>query len=352
MAHPMLSYIARRLLSAIPTLFVVITLSFFLMRLAPGGPFSAEKGLSPEVMANLKRLYNLDAPLWRQYLDYLAGLMRGDLGPSYVSPDFTVNELFAIGLPVSIKLGFIAMVLALIFGCLAGILAAIHQNKTADYTVVALSTAGIVTPNFVLAPLLQLLFGFGLKGVFDWLGWQTLPIGGWDDGNWRNTVLPIIVLAVPQFAIISRLMRASMIEALRSHHVRTARSMGLPGSTVIIRHTLRGALLPVISYLGPAAANVLTGSIIVERIFSIPGVGRYFVESALNRDYTVVMGTVVMIAVMVIVFNLIVDILYSVLDPGCAMIEGLIRMAGRVPPIARSAWGEGRVGGADAIRDA
>jgi oligopeptide transport system permease protein len=311
----MLSYILRRLLSAIPTLFVVVTLSFFLMRLAPGGPFSAEKGLSPQVMANLKATYNLDAPLWQQYLDYLGGLLRGDLGPSYVSPDFTVRELFAIGLPVSIELGAIAMVVAIFFGCLAGILAAIYQNRLPDYAVVAASTAGSTIPNFVLAPLLQLFFGFGLKGMFDALGWQTLPIGGWENGSWRNMVLPVIVLAVPQFAIIARLMRASMIEALRSHHVRTARSLGLPGTTVILRHTLKGALLPVISYLGPAAANVLTGSIIVERIFSIPGVGRYFVESALSRDYTVVMGTVVMIAVMVIVFNLIVDILYSVLDP-------------------------------------
>jgi oligopeptide transport system permease protein len=311
----MTSYILRRLLSAIPTLFVVITLSFFLIRLAPGGPFSAEKGLSPQVMANLKAVYNLDAPLWRQYLDYLASLAQGNLGPSYVSPDFTVNELFAIGLPVSMQLGALAIVLALLLGCLAGILAAVYQNRPADYAVVTVATFASVTPNFVLAPLLQLLFGFGLKGVFDALGWQTLPVGGWEGGSWRNMVLPVIVLAVPQFAIIARLMRASMIEALRSHHVRTARALGLPGWRVILSHTLRGALLPVVSYLGPAAANVLTGSIIVEEIFGIPGVGRYFIASALNRDYTVVMGTVVMIAVLVVVFNLIVDILYSVLDP-------------------------------------
>jgi oligopeptide transport system permease protein len=311
----MIRYIVRRLLSSIPTLFVVITLSFFLMRIAPGGPFSAEKGLSPQVMANLKALYNLDAPLWRQYLDYLAGLLRGDLGPSYVSPDFSVYELFAIGMPVSASLGFSALIIALIIGILAGILAAIRQNQAADYAVVAVATAGSTIPNFVLAPLLQLLFGFGLKTLFDALGWQTLPIGGWENGSWRHMVLPVIVLALPQFAVVARLMRASMIEALRSHHVRTARSMGLPGTTVIIRHALRGAMLPVISYLGPAAANLLTGSIIVEQIFSIPGIGRYFVESALNRDYTVVMGTVVVIAIMVILFNLIVDILYSVLDP-------------------------------------
>jgi oligopeptide transport system permease protein len=311
----MIRFIFTRFLSAIPTLFLVVTISFFLIRLAPGGPFSAEKGLAPEVIKNLKALYNLDAPLWQQYLDYLAGLLRGDLGPSYVSPDFSVNELFSIGMPVSVQLGAVALVLALIIGGFCGILAALYQNRSADYAVTAAATAGSTIPNFVVAPLLQLLFGFGLKGLFDAMGWQTLPVGGWNDGAWQNMVLPVITLALPQFAIIARLMRASMIESLRSHHVRTARAMGLPAHVVIGKHALRGALLPVVSYLGPAAANLITGSIIVERIFAIPGMGRYFVESALNRDYTVVMGTVVVIAVLVILFNLIVDIIYSLLDP-------------------------------------
>jgi oligopeptide transport system permease protein len=302
----MLRYIFQRLLSAIPTLFLIITISFFLMRLAPGGPFNAEKGLSPDVMRNLLKAYHLDAPLWRQYLDYLLGLMRGDLGPSYVSPDFTVNQLFRIGLPVSVKLGFWALLIALLAGGGLGILAAIRQNTGADYAVVALSTAGSTIPSFVIAPLLQLTLALGLG---------LLPVGSWNDGAWRNLVMPIMVLALPQLAIIARLMRASMIETLRSHHVRTARAMGLPGYRVVLNHAMRGALLPIVSYLGPATANLITGSIIVERIFGVPGIGRYFVESALNRDYTVVMGTVVVIAVLVILFNLIVDILYSVLDP-------------------------------------
>jgi oligopeptide transport system permease protein len=302
----MLRYIFQRLLSAIPTLFLIITISFFLMRLAPGGPFNAEKGLSPDVMRNLLKAYHLDAPLWRQYLDYLLGLMRADLGPSYVSPDFTVNQLFRIGLPVSVKLGFWALLIALLAGGGLGILAAIRQNTGADYAVVALSTAGSTIPSFVIAPLLQLTLALGLG---------LLPVGSWNDGAWRNLVMPIMVLALPQLAIIARLMRASMIETLRSHHVRTARAMGLPGYRVVLNHAMRGALLPIVSYLGPATANLITGSIIVERIFGVPGIGRYFVESALNRDYTVVMGTVVVIAVLVILFNLIVDILYSVLDP-------------------------------------
>jgi oligopeptide transport system permease protein len=302
----MLRYTLRRLAFAIPTLFLIITISFFLMRLAPGGPFNAEKGLSPQVLANLERAYNLDAPLWRQYIDYLAGLAQGNLGPSYVLPDFTVNDLFRIGLPVSTELGIYAILLALLVGGGLGILAAMHQNRAADYAVIAAATAGSTIPSFVIAPLLQLTLALGLS---------LLPAGGWNDGAWRNKVMPVLVLALPQIAIIARLMRASMIEALRSHHVRTARAMGLSASSVVLRHALRGALLPVISYLGPAAAMLVTGSIIVETIFGIPGIGRYFIDSALNRDYTVVMGTVVVVAVLVILFNLIVDLLYCVLDP-------------------------------------
>jgi oligopeptide transport system permease protein len=302
----MLRYVLKRFLTAIPTLFLIVTISFFLMRVAPGGPFNQEKGLNPTVKANLERTYQLDKPLWQQYLNYLGDLVQGDLGPSYVLPDFTVNELFAKGLPISIELGLSALLLALVVGGLLGIIAALRQNQAADYTVVAVATAGSTIPTFVIAPLLQLLLG---------LTFRLLPVGGWGDGALQNKIMPILTLALPQIAIVARLMRASMIESLRSNHIRTARAMGLPGSAVVLKHALRGALLPIVSYVGPAAAALLTGSIIVETIFAIPGIGRYFVEAALNRDYTLVMGTVVVIAVFTIVFNLIVDILYAVLDP-------------------------------------
>lgn len=302
----MLRYVLRRLLTAIPTLFVIVTISFFLMRVAPGGPFNQEKGLNPVIKANLERVYHLDQPLWKQYFLYLGSLLHGDFGPSYNLPDFTVGELFRIGLPVSIQIGSSALVIALLLGSALGITAALHQNKGADYAVIATATAGSTIPTFVIAPLFQLLFALTLK----WL-----PVGGWGDGALVNKIGPIITLALPQIAIVARLMRGSMIESLRSHHIRTARALGLSDYSVIIRHALRGALLPIISYSGPAAAALLTGSIIVETIFQIPGVGRYFVDAALNRDYTLVMGTVVVIAIFTIVFNLIVDLLYAVVDP-------------------------------------
>ncbi|MCA3555700.1 oligopeptide ABC transporter permease OppB [Aestuariivirga sp.] len=302
----MLRYVLRRLLTAIPTLFVIVTISFFLMRAAPGGPFNQEKGLNPVIKANLERVFHLDQPLWKQYLLYLNNLIHGDFGPSYNLPDFTVAELFADSLPISIQLGGSALVLALLLGGILGIIAALHQNKPADYAVIATATAGSTVPTFVIAPLFQLFFALTLK----WF-----PVGGWGDGALVNKVGPVLTLMLPQLAIVARLMRGSMIESLRSHHIRTARALGLSDYSVVIRHALRGALLPIISYAGPAAAALLTGSIIVETIFSIPGVGRYFVEGALNRDYTLVMGTVVVIAVFTIVFNLIVDILYAVVDP-------------------------------------
>jgi oligopeptide transport system permease protein len=302
----MLSYIVRRFFSAVPTLFLIVTISFFLMRLAPGGPFNQEKGLNPIVKANLERQYNLDEPLWRQYLYYLNDLIHGDLGPSYVLPDFTVAELFKAGLPISIQLGASALILALLVGGLLGIVAALKQNHPTDYSVIAVATAGSTIPTFVIAPLLQLTFGL-------FLAW--LPVGGWGGGDIRHKLMPILTLALPQIAIVARLMRGSMIESLRSHHIRTARAMGLSSLSVVVKHALRGAILPIVSYAGPAAAALLTGSIIVETIFSIPGIGRYFVEAALNRDYTLVMGTVVVIAVFTIVFNLIVDILYATIDP-------------------------------------
>jgi oligopeptide transport system permease protein len=299
-------YVLRRLLTAVPTLFLIVTISFFLMRVAPGGPFSQERGLNPMVKANLDRLYRLDEPLWRQYLDYLAGLFRGDFGPSYNLPDFTVADLFRVGLPVSVELGASALTLALIVGTGLGIVAALRQNRPVDYAVTALATAGSTVPTFVIAPLYQLVFALTLAWV---------PVAGWGGGALVNKIGPVVVLALPQIAIVARLMRASMIEALTSHHVRTARALGLTSFAVVVKHALRGAVLPVVSYAGPAAAALLTGSVIVETVFAIPGVGRYFVDAALNRDYTLVMGTVVVIAIFVIVFNLAVDLLYAVIDP-------------------------------------
>ncbi|MGL5139738.1 MAG: ABC transporter permease subunit [Beijerinckiaceae bacterium] len=301
----MLPYILRRLVTAIPTLFVIVTLSFFLIRVAPGGPFDLEQALNQSILDNLRKLYRLDEPLWKQYLLYLGGLARGDFGPSFTSNDMTVAQLFAKGLPVSIRLGGLALLLALIVGITAGVIAALRQNRATDYAVVTIATAGITVPTFVTAPLFQVIFGL-------WLAW--LPVGGWNDGALRNTVLPVLVLALPQMAVVARLTRAAMIETLRANHIRTLRAQGLSQAT-IIRHALRGALLPVVSYLGPAAAALLTGSVVVETIFGLPGIGRYFVEGALNRDYTMVMGTVVVIACFVLAFNLLVDVAYAVLDP-------------------------------------
>ena len=302
----MLGYVIRRLLTAIPTLFLIVTIAFFLMRIAPGGPFNQERGLNPMVKANLERLYRLDEPLWQQYLHYLGDLLQGNLGPSYNLPDFTVADLFRVGLRVSMELGSMALILALVVGGALGIIAALYQNKAGDYAVVALASAGSTVPNFVVAPLYQLVFALTLNLV---------PVAGWGGGAFVNKIGPVLTLALPQLAVVARLMRGSMIEALRSHHVRTARALGLSDATIILKHALRGAVLPVVSYAGPAAASLLTGSIIVESIFAIPGIGRYFIEAALNRDYTLVMGTVVVIAVFIILFNLLVDLLYAALDP-------------------------------------
>lgn len=302
----MFLYVFRRLLTAIPTMFVIVTLSFFLIRVAPGGPFNQERGLSPEIKANLEAQFGLNDPLWLQYFNYLKNLLHGNFGPSYNLPDFTVTELFAKGLPISTQLGASALVIALTVGTVLGIIAALNQNKLGDYSVIALATAGSTIPTFVIAPVIQLLFG---------LTWKLLPVGGWGDGALINKIGPILTLSLPQIAIVARLMRGSMIESLRSNHIRTARALGLSDWSVVVKHALRGAVLPIVSYAGPAAAALLTGSIIVETIFAIPGIGRYFVDAALNRDYTLVMGTVVLIAMFTIAFNLIVDVLYAFFDP-------------------------------------
>ena len=304
--YSMLRYILRRFLTAIPTLFLIVTISFFLMHVAPGGPFNMERGIPPEIKANIERIFHLNEPVWMQYLRYLNNLIHGDLGPSYILLNFSVAELFHVGLPVSIRIGSLAMLLSLVAGCAFGVVAALRQNKAVDYIVIATATAGSTIPTFVIAPIIQLVFG---------LTWHLLPVGGWNNGAFLNTIGPVITLALPQLATVARLMRGSMIESLHANHIRTARAMGLSDYSIVVRHAMRGAILPIVSYAGPAAAGLLTGSIIVETIFQIPGVGRYFIDAALNRDYTLVMGTVVMIAVFIIVFNLVVDILYAVVDP-------------------------------------
>ncbi|MEP3280228.1 MAG: oligopeptide ABC transporter permease OppB [Stappiaceae bacterium] len=302
----MLRYVLGRLLSAIPTIFLIVTISFFLIRIAPGGPFDLERPLEAKVMENLNKIYQLDKPLWEQYLLYLSKVAQGDFGPSFYFRDFTINELFAQSLPISIQLGLSALFLALCAGTVFGVIAALRQNKGVDYSVMVAATAGVTIPNFVIAPVLTLFFGV-------WLGW--LPVGGWNNGAWQNQLLPIVTLALPQIAVVARLTRGSMIEALRSNHIRTARAYGLSAFSVVVVHALRGAILPVLSYLGPAAAALLTGSVVIETIFGIPGIGRYFVQGALNRDYTLVMGTVIVIASFIIIFNLVVDLLYAVFDP-------------------------------------
>ncbi|WP_321448473.1 oligopeptide ABC transporter permease OppB [uncultured Cohaesibacter sp.] len=302
----MLRYVFKRLLTAIPTLFIIVTLSFFLIRVAPGGPFDLERPLDPKVMENLNKIYNLDKSLLEQYFIYMNNVLHGNLGPSFFFRDFTVAEMFGNGLPISVEIGGYALLMAIIVGGALGVWAALKQNQLPDYSVMTVATMGITIPNFVVAPILTLIFGV-------MLGW--LPVGGWNNGAWENKILPIVTLGLPQVAVVARLTRGAMIEALRSHHIRTARANGLPGWMVVVVHALRGALLPVVSYAGPAAAALLTGSVVIETVFGIPGVGRYFVQGALNRDYPLVMGTVIVIAVFIMVFNLIVDLLYAWLDP-------------------------------------
>jgi len=300
----MLTLTVRRLAGALPTLLAIVAVSFFLMRLAPGGPFDQERVLPAAIEANLRQAYRLDDPLPTQFARYLGGLLHGDFGPSFKYQDFSVTELIRDGLPVSLTLGLGAIVIAASAGVWIGLAAALRRNSRFDHLVMAVAMTGIVVPNFVVAPLLSLVFGIYLR---------LLPVGGWRGP--LNAVLPIITLALPQIATIARLTRASAIETLSQPFVRTARAKGLPERRVMVQHVLKPALLPVLSYLGPATAGILTGSVVVEQIFGIPGIGRYFVQGALNRDYSLVMGVVILYATLIIVFNLAVDLLYRVLDP-------------------------------------
>jgi oligopeptide transport system permease protein len=308
----MLRYFLTRLAGAVPTLFIIVTVAFFLIRAAPGGPFDQEQALPPEIMANMQRAYGLDQPIWIQYGRYLGGLAHGDFGPSFKYKDFSVTELIGQGLPVTLELGAIAMVLAMALGVPIGTFAALHHNRAADYATTALAVAGIAVPSFVVLPFLGLLFGVHLH----WL-----PVAGWEPGSVRDLVLPVAALTLLPLSVIARLTRAEMLEVLRSHFIRTAVAKGLPLHTIVVRHALRPALLPVASYLGPAVASIMTGSLIVESIAGLPGIGRYMVQGALNRDYTLVMGMVIIYSALLIVMGLLVDLLYAWLDPRVRLVR-------------------------------
>ena len=301
----MVRHSLRRLLGLLPTLLMLITVAFFLMRAAPGGPFDSERVVPAEIEANLEARYHLDESLLQQYFRYLGQVATLDFGPSFQYKDWTVNELMAQAMPVSLTMGLAAIVLAFVLGTLVGIASALRQNTGTDYSLMGIAMVGISIPNFVIAPILILLLAV-------YAGW--LPAGGWD-WSVASMVLPVITLALPVTAYIARLTRGSMIEVLHSNFIRTARAKGLPESVVIRRHALRPALLPVISYLGPAIASMIGGSVVIERIFSIPGLGSYFVQGALNRDYTLVMGIVVFYGVLIIVLNFLVDLIYAWLNP-------------------------------------
>jgi oligopeptide transport system permease protein len=300
----MFSFILRRVAGFIPVLFVIVSLSFLIMRLAPGGPFDQDRALPEQVRANIEARYHLDEPLWTQYFRYLGDVTRGDLGPSFRYPDRSVNELLGLGFPVSLLLGSCAMTVALLAGGTAGLLAGVRRNSLVDYLTMSLALGGVSVPNFVLGPILMLVFALGL-------GW--LPVAGW--GTWRHLILPSLTLGAFYAAYVARLTRAGMLEVIGQDFIRTARAKGLRETAVVLRHALPSAILPVVTYLGPASAAVLTGSVVIETIFSIPGIGRYFVGAALNRDYTLVLGTVVSYSVVLLSLNLAVDVLYAWLDP-------------------------------------
>jgi oligopeptide transport system permease protein len=299
-------FLLRRALGVIPTLLIIIALSFLVMRLAPGGPFDAEKALSPEIRANLDRAYGLDRPLPVQFARYLTALVHGDLGPSLRLRDQSVSELLAVGLPVSLTVGALALLVALAAGVPLGVAAGLARGTGAGRLYTIVTALGGAVPVFVLAPLLALSFGL-------WLGW--LPVAGYEPGRWRDLVLPVLALAWTPVAYVARLMRASISEVMAESYIAAARARGLPERWVIWRYALPAAGLPVLSYLGATAAAVLTGSLVVESVFGLPGVGRHLVQGALDRDYTLVMGVVIVYALLIVALNLAVDILYGVLDP-------------------------------------
>ncbi|MFI3245283.1 MAG: oligopeptide ABC transporter permease OppB [Ferrimonas sp.] len=302
----MLSFAVRRLLVAIPTLFILVTVSFFLMQAAPGSPFTGDFNLPAEVLANIEAKYHLDKPLWQQYLYYLGDLLQGDLGPSFKYRDYSVNELVAASFPVSLKLGIVAFIATVLLGTTIGTLAALRQNSWLDYLLMSVAMMGVVLPSFVLAPVMVLIFAIKM---------QWFPAGGWNDGAWLNLVLPVSAMAILYMASIARIMRGSMIEVLNAPYIRTAHAKGLPMRHIVLKHALKPAMLPVISYLGPAFVGIITGSVVIETVFGIPGIGQYFVNGALNRDYSLVLGLTILVGALTIFFTAIVDIIYGLIDP-------------------------------------
>jgi len=301
----MLQLILKRLLVAIPVLIVVASLTFFLVRLAPGGPFDSEKAVSPQVLKNLNEVYNLNAPLYEQYFDYMANALTGDFGPSFRYPGRSVSEMILTGLPVTFELAFYAIVFAAFLGLIAGIVAAVKKNTALAYIPMAIAMLGICMPTFLLGPLLVLIFGLNLE-IMPVSGWDTLP---------GDKVLPAITLGAAYAAYIARLSRGGMLETLNQDYVRTARAKGLSEFKVVMVHAIRGGLIPVLAFLGPAIAGLIGGSFVVETIFQIPGLGRFYVEAAFNRDYTMILGTTIFFSALIIFFNLLSDIAVAIFNP-------------------------------------
>jgi oligopeptide transport system permease protein len=303
----MLSFIVRRLAVAIPTLLILVILSFVLMYSAPGGPFNSERPLPPEVLANIEAKYGLDQPFWKQIVNYVWGVVTEfDFGPSFKYKSQSVNDVIAQGFPVTLTYGFWSFLVAATVGISLGVAAALKQNSWLDYIAVGFTVGAQVLPNFVMAPILVLVFTL-------WLGW--LPGGGWNGGAWQNLVMPVIALSTSYMASIARIMRSSMLEVLNTNFIRTAQAKGLPMRRVIWRHAMKPAILPVLSYLGPTFVFMITGSVVIDIFFSTGGIGQFFVNSAFNRDYSVIMGITILVGAMTILFNLLVDLLYAWIDP-------------------------------------
>ena len=301
----MIKFLLSRLLQAVPVLIIVITATFFIVHAAPGGPFSADKAVPPEVIQALEAQYKLDQPVWRQYLGYLGDIARGDFGPSFKYPGRSVNELIMAGLPITAELAFYAMIIAILIGVLSGVGAAMRPNTLQDYVPMTLAMIGICMPSFLLGPLLVLVFGIQL---------ELLPVSGWGDIP-GDKILPSITLGTGYAAFIARLSRGGMLEILSQDYIRTARAKGLRETTVIVKHALRGGLIPVVAFLGPAFAGLLAGSFVVETIFQIPGIGRFYVQAAFNRDYTLILGMTIFLSTLIIIFNLISDLISIWLNP-------------------------------------
>jgi oligopeptide transport system permease protein len=302
----MWSYTFRRVLATIPTILLVVTVCYLMLHATPGGPFDGERKVSEAVLANLQAKYHLDMPLWKQYLYYLNSLLHGDLGASFRYADWSVNELVANALPISLTIGGGAMLVAILLGVLLGTVAALRQNSLIDYLVMLFGNIGSAVPSFVIGPVLILMFSI-------WVKW--LPAGGWNDYQWSYMVLPMALLVLINMATIGRVMRGSLIEVLNSNFIRTARAKGLPTRTIVLRHALKPALIPVVSVVGPLAISSITAAVVTESVFSLPGLGKLIVNGAANRDYTLVLGLVVLVTVLAVLLNLLVDLAYALLDP-------------------------------------